>query len=632
MSRSRDGRSRPLVSIVVAAALVGAAGLAVWAAVRPTPPEFDLDRFARALEARLGETAAGLHIRLATLAELPRLAVAVATDARTVTDLTQDELAFRPHPGETIAIGQIPKRGGKPPVLLRLVPEGAAPPSFELGGPHLHAAGEALSLTEAASVIPRERAREVEGVIAVSWAADLRPLSAGLIGAGVRAEVMTESGPLPLGVSGPEAGAVRRVTHVEVRRAGASAEPVRIEVTAWVPSSPDPTPWLRGGAIALALVGLGAFVWGRRAAGRDGLVRVHRASSSGPIQAGSGPLVAYGSGPIVTGPGHRTGADPGGGAGGGVGRVGRYELLETIGAGGMAQVYLARATGEAGFTKLVALKVLLPDFASQPQVVEHFLDEARLAAQLYHPNIVQTTDLGHTDGHYFMAMEYIDGTDLLRLINLSQSPRRPVPLSVALGILRGVCAGLQAAHDARQPDGQLLGLVHRDVKSANVFVARTGAVKVGDFGIAKAHHASWVRRTENGLVKGTPGYMAPEQRLGQAIDGRADLYGVGAIAYELLTGRPVNLDLALLAAKGQDGWPHLASIASVRPDVPPELEAAVMRALAFDREDRFPSCAALEQALEAIAVAHPPVAGDKTIARWVDGLLAPEARVARAPS
>ena len=203
---------------------------------------------------------------------------------------------------------------------------------------------------------------------------------------------------------------------------------------------------------------------------------------------------------------------------------------------------------------------------------------------------------------------------------------------MALGILRGVCAGLQAAHDARQPDGQLLGLVHRDVKSANVFVARTGAVKVGDFGIAKAHHASWVRRTETGLVKGTPGYMAPEQRLGQAIDGRADLYGVGAIAYELLTGRPVNLDLALLAAKGQDGWPHLASIASVRPDVPPELEAAVMRALAFDREDRFPSCAALEQALEAIAVAHPPVAGDKTIARWVDGLLAPEARVARAPS
>jgi len=290
----------------------------------------------------------------------------------------------------------------------------------------------------------------------------------------------------------------------------------------------------------------------------------------------------------------------------------------------MAEVYLARATGEAGFTKLVALKVLLPDFASQAQVVEHFLDEARLAAQLYHSNIVQTVDLGRAGEHYFMAMEYIDGTDLLRLIGLSQARRKPVPLQVALGILRGICAGLQAAHEACQLDGQPLDLVHRDVKSANVFVSRSGVVKIGDFGIAKAHHVGWVRRTENGLVRGTPGYMSPEQRLGQAIDGRADLYGVGAIAYELFTGQPVNLDLAVLAAKGRDGWPHLAPIASVRPDVPRELDAIVMRALAFDRNDRFPSCAALEQSFEAVAVAHPPIAGDKAVARWIDDLLTGE--------
>jgi serine/threonine protein kinase len=165
-----------------------------------------------------------------------------------------------------------------------------------------------------------------------------------------------------------------------------------------------------------------------------------------------------------------------------------------------------------------------------------------------------------------------------------------------------------------------------------VFVSRSGVVKVGDFGIAKAHHVGWVRRTENGLVKGTPGYMSPEQRLGQAIDGRADLYGVGAIAYELFTGRPVNLDLAFLAAKGKEGWPHLAPIASVRPDVPREVDPIVMRALAFERDDRFPSCAALEQAFEAVAVAHPPIAGDKAVARWIDDLLTGDGRLAEVTS
>lgn len=615
------------------AALIGAGILAGLAATRPSPPVFDRDGFTRALEARLGEATAGLHIRVGTLAELPRLAVAVATDARTVHDLTQDELAFRPHAGETIAIGQIPKGSGKPPVWLRVAPSGAAVPSFELGGPRLRVVGESLIASEVMLVVPRERAKDLDGLIAVTWVVDLGALSAELASAGAQAELATDGGRLTFGAPRAPAAAVRHPVPVELRRASgsAAANQPRVAASVLVAERSDLRPWLGSAAGLLVLLGLGALASRRRRSAVDETPASLRNPASWPSQSApeltttalSGPR----SSPSIGWPSRQT-LEGGGISQAAIGRVGRYDLLRKIGVGGMAEVYLARATGEAGFAKLVALKVLLPDFASQPQVVEHFLDEARLAAQLYHSNVVQTVDLGRTGDHYFMAMEYVDGTDLLRLIGISQARQEPVPVQVALGILRGVCAGLQAAHEASQPDGQPLGLVHRDVKSANVFVSRSGVVKVGDFGIAKAHHAGWVRRTENGLVKGTPGYMSPEQRLGHAIDGRADLYGVGAIAYELFTGRPVNLDLAFLAAKGREGWPHLDPIASVRPDVPRELEAIVMRALAFDREDRYPSCAALEQALEAVAVAHPPIAGDKAVARWIDDLLTGEAHLA----
>ena len=616
-----------------AAALLGAAGLAGWTATRAPSTGFDVEAFTRTVEARLGEASAGLHIRVATLAELPRLAVAVATDPRTVGDLTQDELAFRPHPGETIAIGQIPKRAGKGPVLLRLAPAGAPPPSLELGGPHLRVIGDTLRASEAMAVIPRVRASELDGVIAVSWDIDLAPLSAPLKQAGAHAQLTVAGGSLTLGAPRPAAGAPSQSVRVELRRASSSTEQAQVDLVVRAPAPSRLAPWMWAGVATLALLGFSALAWRRRTSQSIESMRAAlwtpgaRTGLSGPTLTST----VVGSGPLIRG---SSGATPG--SGGipqvAIGRVGRYDLLRKIGVGGMAEVYLARSTGEAGFAKLVALKVLLPDFASQSQVVDNFLDEARLAAQLYHPNIVQTVDLGRAGDHYFMAMEYIDGTDLLRLISISEARRKPVPLPVALAIVRGICAGLQAAHEACQPDGQPLDLVHRDVKSANVFVSRNGVIKVGDFGIAKAHHAGWVRRTENGLVKGTPGYMAPEQRLGQAIDGRADLYGVGAIAYELLTGQPVNLDLALLAAKGKEGWPHLAPIGAMRRDVPAELEAIVMRALAFDREDRFPSCAALEQAFEGVAVANPPIAGDKAVARWIEDLLAGEPRFAEVTS
>jgi serine/threonine-protein kinase len=286
----------------------------------------------------------------------------------------------------------------------------------------------------------------------------------------------------------------------------------------------------------------------------------------------------------------------------------------------MAEVFLARAEGEAGFGKLVAFKVLQPAFASNPAVVDLFLDEARLVAGLDHPNIVQTHDLGRAGDRYFIAMEYVDGSDVARLIEMVRARGAHVPVPAALAILCRVCDGLHAAHSAVGPDGQPLWLVHRDVKSANVFVSRTGAIKIGDFGIAKATHAVRISRTEVGQVKGTPGTMAPEQRLGQEVDRRADVYGVGAIAYELLSGAPVNLDLVALAARGIAGWPHLPPLGSFRGDVPPELEAIIWKALAYEPGHRFADCAALEAALRTVG-AQVGIAEDKEIGIWARGEL-----------
>ena len=232
------------------------------------------------------------------------------------------------------------------------------------------------------------------------------------------------------------------------------------------------------------------------------------------------------------------------------------------------------------------------------------------------------TDLGKEGDSYIIAMEYVNGADLSRLVQSAAARKEQIPVSVALAIVRRICDGLHFAHTAVNGDGHPLHLVHRDVKSANVFVARNGSVKVGDFGIAKIAGASRTAKTEIGEVKGTAAYMAPEHRTGQDVDARADVYAVGAICYELLTGREINLDLAMLAHLGRDGWPHLAPLSVVRPELPPELDAVVFRAMAFEREDRFASCEALEQAVAEIVQRHGLEAGDKVIARWITGELA----------
>lgn len=296
-------------------------------------------------------------------------------------------------------------------------------------------------------------------------------------------------------------------------------------------------------------------------------------------------------------------------------RSGRYQRVRLLGAGGMADVYLARAAGDAGRERTVALKVLHPHLARRPEAVTHFLDEARLASRLDHPNIVAVHDLGRAGDEYFIAMEYVDGADLERLLRAQRERGAQVPLAVALTILRRVCDGLHAAHTARDADGAPLQLIHRDVKSGNVLLSRRGAVKLGDFGIARA--ATTARTTTVGETKGTAEVMAPEQRMGHDLDARADVFAVAALGYELLTGAAVNLDLAILAQLGTEGWPHLPMPSTLRPELPAALDTILIDALAYLPAGRPDSCQVLERSLAAVAAQHELVCGDEAIATWL---------------
>lgn len=592
--------SRVLAFAVAALSLV--AGVA--ALVLPRPPATggpDATRYAADLEGRVREAAAGVHSRVATLADLPRLASAVATDSTTVRDLTQEELSFRPRAGEQIAIGQVAKAGGKETVLLTL-PDGVKAPSLARGGAHLSLRGDALAVTEVQRIAPKARADELDGAIAVSGLVEVAPLAAQLDAAGLTGTLVLPDGKLPLGKRAAAPGDVEAPADLS----GAASQGAKLVVSG--PPAPAGLPLQPIGG-GIAVVGLLVAVLLFRASART-------TSPAKLAGAGKAAFAATSLATLAAAP-----AEPARSAN----HIGRYEIVRRLGAGGMAEVFVARATGEAGFEKLVALKVLQKEFAIQPMVVEHFLDEARLASRLIHPNIVQIDDLGRAGDEYFIAMELVDGADLDRLLEVCRRRGIPVPLRVALAVLRKICDGLHAAHIAVGADGKPLELVHRDVKSANVFVAKNGVVKVGDFGIAKAMLPSRVHKTEVGVVKGTAAYMAPEHRLGEAIDRRADLYALGAIAYEILTGQAVNLDLVQLLAKGRDGWPHLKHLPELRPDLPAALDAIVFRCLAYDRDARYPDCAALEEALEQVANQAGQVASEKQVAQWVEQVLAAEA-------
>jgi len=587
------GRASSLAVVAISAA---AAGSLVAGARVPArgPTRADLDSIAAEIDARMREVAASARSRAQTLADLPRLALAVATDAPTVRDLTQDELAFRPGPNETIEIAQVLRSGASPVSLLRIPSDSQTAVPLASPGVHLVRDGASLRAAAVARIEPRERSDELFGVVAVSLPLALPspPALLAALGGGLRLE--TPAGPVPIG--GPlaeDAGTTSVDLTSELGRGARLVGPGRAS-GGWSAGLLA----LASGIAALGLVVAG-LLWRRGPRDRYPAPPSEPTRRRGPTQ--PPPTERLDPGPDVPESF----------------RLGRYSAIRLLGSGGMADVWLARAEGEAGFERLVALKVVQDAMVSNPKFVSHFLDEARLASQLVHPNIIAITDLGRADDKYYIAMEYIDGADLERLIHSVVRRQARVPPGVALAIVRHICDGLHFAHTAVDRHGEPLRLVHRDVKSANVFVARTGAVKVGDFGIAKAAGPDRAVRTEIGEIKGTAAYMSPEQRIGHEVDRRADIYGVGAICYELLTGRVINLDFAMLAHLGREGWPHLPAPSTVRPELPPELDSIVFCAMAFDPEARFSTCEALDMALAAVVERHGLGASDKVIARWI---------------
>ncbi len=282
--------------------------------------------------------------------------------------------------------------------------------------------------------------------------------------------------------------------------------------------------------------------------------------------------------------------------------VGRYVLTSKLASGGMAEVWLARATGPGGFSKTVVLKTILPHLADDPDFVEMFLDEATLAAALNHPNIVQIFELGELDGGYFIAMEHIAGRTLRQIKRRLRRQRQVPPTWLTLHVCAAVCDALQYAHTKTDEDGRLLHLVHRDVTTDNIMVSFAGETKVVDFGIAKARTNATITRA--GMLKGKHSYMAPEQitarSQGIIPDRRVDVYALGVVMYEMLTGtRPFRADndLALLRRIIDPESPPVPP-SQLAAWVTPPMEAIVLKAMAKNPRERFQTAAEFRGAID----------------------------------
>ncbi len=296
---------------------------------------------------------------------------------------------------------------------------------------------------------------------------------------------------------------------------------------------------------------------------------------------------------------------------------GKYQVLEKIAAGGMAELFLAQQEGPGGFRKSLVIKRILPHLAEDPEFISMFLNEARLAALLNHPSIVSIFDLGQQDGSYFIAMEHIDGVNLRQLAQMLGKLKRPIDPRLAAAICARAADGLDYAHRFRDSaTGKPLGIVHRDVSLENILVSRDGIVKLVDFGIAKAAAAQSMTRGR--VLKGKYAYMAPEQVRGEPLDGQADIFSLGVVLYVLTTGAMPftgeNDGATLENVLNKEAMaPHL-----LRPGFPRDLERIILKALAKGRDQRFVAAADMAAALDTFTVAR----GGPVNAREVDAFLA----------
>ncbi len=291
---------------------------------------------------------------------------------------------------------------------------------------------------------------------------------------------------------------------------------------------------------------------------------------------------------------------------------GPYRLIQPLARGGMAEIFLARKEGPAGFAKTVVVKRVLPHHLENRDFVQMFLDEARLAAQLDHPNVVHITDFGEVDGRYYLAMEYLRGYDLASLLRARVlSGLNWFPPNVAAAVVAQAATGLHFAHNAVGEDGQRLRIVHRDISPSNLFLTLQGSVKVLDFGVAMAEGK--VVETRQGLVKGKLLYMSPEQTWGRALDARSDVWALGVVLHELVSGKRPFF-------RGRDDNPKVINerkvMEAIDKEAPPPLEvdadfsAIVARCLAKRPEDRFDTAQLLQRALEGYLAKKGPVSAE----------------------
>ncbi len=296
--------------------------------------------------------------------------------------------------------------------------------------------------------------------------------------------------------------------------------------------------------------------------------------------------------------------------------VGRYALYGEIAAGGMATVHFGRLLGPVGFSRTVAIKRLHPQFAKDPEFVAMFLDEARLAARIRHPNVVPTLDVVATQGELFLVMDYVQGESLSRLIRASRDRGERIPLRMASAIVGGALHGLHAAHEAKNERGEPLHIVHRDMSPQNVLVGTDGVARVLDFGVAKA--AGRVQTTREGQLKGKLAYMAPEQ-IGGTVSRQTDVYAAAIVLWETLTGQRlfVGENEGQVLSKVLGGLVQPPSL--VAPELPVGVDEVVLRGLAREPTHRYATAREFAIALERVA----GVGSSTEVGEWVEAIAHP---------
>jgi serine/threonine protein kinase len=302
-------------------------------------------------------------------------------------------------------------------------------------------------------------------------------------------------------------------------------------------------------------------------------------------------------------------------------RLGRYELVELLGVGGMAEIFRARCTGPGGFQRTVVVKRILPANTADPAFVRMFVAEAKILGMLHHPNVVQAYDFGESGGTLFLVLEYVDGPSVADAISVLKESGRQMPIDVACQIAHDVCRALDHVHNLHDADGAPLNVVHRDVTPSNVLLTATGTAKLLDFGVAK-YRASQAR-SQVGTIKGKPAYLAPETLDRREIDHRTDLFSLGIVLHEMLTLEPLfegeNHQITFYRVLNM----QIPAPSRVRRDVSPELDAIVMKALERDPDKRYQTALEMARDLDALLVAQRSRAEDSiAFVKEVTALLA----------